>query len=208
MSLTGATALRHISVSLHDVLFCRHNARQLVSGARRSKWQTQRSSRAAMAPISYSLTRCSWFRLDDDVWATLPHYRDHGFAVFKLKAGDQKIHPMAFRSRPAIPRGCCFRPCMSTTAGSARRQSSITRCTSRGAPTGNPRPSPRACASSWTGRRGWSPRLRCTGPRCAASSAIRTPGSDAVSSMTRHREVAPVAAAARCSSSCRDRPAR
>jgi hypothetical protein len=38
------------------------------------------------------------FRLTDDMWSALPHYRDYGFAVFKLRAGgDQAIHPMAFR---------------------------------------------------------------------------------------------------------------
>lgn len=38
------------------------------------------------------------FRLSDAVWAQLPQYRDHSFAVFKLKAAElQKPHPMAFR---------------------------------------------------------------------------------------------------------------
>ena len=36
------------------------------------------------------------FRLPADTWEHLPAYRSLGFAVFKLKAGDQKIHPMAF----------------------------------------------------------------------------------------------------------------
>lgn len=36
------------------------------------------------------------FRLPDDVWDKLGQYRDYGFAVFKLKAGEQKVHPMAF----------------------------------------------------------------------------------------------------------------
>jgi hypothetical protein len=43
------------------------------------------------------------FRLPDGVWAKLPAYKDFGFAVFKLKAGKPKIHPMAFefpRARP------------------------------------------------------------------------------------------------------------
>jgi hypothetical protein len=37
------------------------------------------------------------FRLPDGVWEQLPGYKDHGFAVFKLKSGKQTIHPMAFR---------------------------------------------------------------------------------------------------------------
>ena len=36
------------------------------------------------------------FRIDSKAWAKLPQYKDYGFAVFKLKAGNQKVHPMAF----------------------------------------------------------------------------------------------------------------
>lgn len=37
------------------------------------------------------------FRLPADTWLTaLPQYRDWGFAVFKLKSGQHKAHPMAF----------------------------------------------------------------------------------------------------------------
>lgn len=36
------------------------------------------------------------FRLPADVWTALPQYKDWGFAVFKLKKGAQKVHPMAF----------------------------------------------------------------------------------------------------------------
>jgi hypothetical protein len=36
------------------------------------------------------------FRISDAAWKQLPEYRDYGFAVFKLKSGDAKIHPMAF----------------------------------------------------------------------------------------------------------------
>ena len=44
------------------------------------------------------------FRLPSGVWDNLPAYRSHGFAVFKLKAGEARIHPMAFsfpRANPA-----------------------------------------------------------------------------------------------------------
>jgi hypothetical protein len=38
------------------------------------------------------------FRLPATTWDQLPAYKDHGFAVFKLKGGDKtkKAHPMAF----------------------------------------------------------------------------------------------------------------
>jgi hypothetical protein len=36
------------------------------------------------------------FRLPAATWDKLPAYKDYGFAVFKLKAGEKKIHPMAF----------------------------------------------------------------------------------------------------------------
>ena len=38
----------------------------------------------------------SRFRLPADVWAHLPTYSDYGFAVFKLKPGARRVHPMAF----------------------------------------------------------------------------------------------------------------
>lgn len=37
----------------------------------------------------------SRFRLPKETWNTAP-YPDYGFAVFKLKAGNLKVHPMAF----------------------------------------------------------------------------------------------------------------
>ncbi len=38
------------------------------------------------------------FRLPAATWDELPAYKEHGFAVFKLKSGDKakKVHPMAF----------------------------------------------------------------------------------------------------------------
>jgi hypothetical protein len=40
------------------------------------------------------------FKLPEGTWDKLPQYKDYGFAVFKLKKGEQKVHPMAF----AFPR--------------------------------------------------------------------------------------------------------
>jgi hypothetical protein len=36
------------------------------------------------------------FRLPERTWEQLPQYAHHGFAVFKLKEGARKVHPMAF----------------------------------------------------------------------------------------------------------------
>lgn len=44
------------------------------------------------------------FRLSPQVWQQLPQYSDYGFAVFKLKPGARKMHPMAFEFplRPSL----------------------------------------------------------------------------------------------------------
>ncbi len=36
------------------------------------------------------------FTLPENVWSRMPQYADYGFAVFQLKAGSTKPHPMAF----------------------------------------------------------------------------------------------------------------
>lgn len=36
------------------------------------------------------------FQIPIDTWKKLPTYDDYGFAVFKLKPGEVKVHPMAF----------------------------------------------------------------------------------------------------------------
>ena len=36
------------------------------------------------------------FKLPEGVWDKLPQYKNYGFAVFKLKKGNQKVHPIAF----------------------------------------------------------------------------------------------------------------
>jgi hypothetical protein len=43
------------------------------------------------------------FRLPTDVWEKLPQYKNYGFAVFKLKKGASKVHPMAFDFPRANP---------------------------------------------------------------------------------------------------------
>lgn len=37
------------------------------------------------------------FRLPSEIWQDLPDYRDYAFAVFKLRAGEIRIHPMALK---------------------------------------------------------------------------------------------------------------
>jgi len=36
------------------------------------------------------------FKLQNNTWNELPEYQTYGFAVFKLKSGAMKVHPMAF----------------------------------------------------------------------------------------------------------------
>jgi hypothetical protein len=48
------------------------------------------------------------FRLPDGTWDKLPAYKNFGFAVFKLKAGNPKLHPMAFEFPRANPRAIFF----------------------------------------------------------------------------------------------------
>jgi len=40
------------------------------------------------------------FSIPKAIWTQMPEYDDYGFAVFKLKAGEKSVHPMAF----AFPR--------------------------------------------------------------------------------------------------------
>lgn len=49
------------------------------------------------------------FRLPAGTWDKLPAYQDYGFAVFKLKPGEKKIHPMAMTFRTALT-GTLFFP--------------------------------------------------------------------------------------------------
>jgi hypothetical protein len=48
------------------------------------------------------------FRLPVGVWDSLPAYKDAGFAVFKLKSGEKKVHPMAFEFPRAKPNELFF----------------------------------------------------------------------------------------------------
>jgi len=48
------------------------------------------------------------FRLPDGIWEKLGDYADASFAVFKLRKGETKIHPMAFRFHVRDPRQLFF----------------------------------------------------------------------------------------------------
>ncbi len=50
------------------------------------------------------------FRLPESAWATLPDYRDFGFAVFQLRPGQdtQRPHPMAYRYPARFPEELFF----------------------------------------------------------------------------------------------------
>ena len=43
------------------------------------------------------------FRLPDGVWEKIGNYAKFGFAVFKLRKGNQAVHPMAFAFPTAMP---------------------------------------------------------------------------------------------------------
>lgn len=52
---------------------------------------------ASFVPTVKDFTRLDErFRLPQDTWSKLPDYQSYGFAVFKLKPGAMKVHPMAF----------------------------------------------------------------------------------------------------------------
>ncbi|MBK9751976.1 MAG: hypothetical protein IPO88_00465 [Nannocystis sp.] len=48
------------------------------------------------------------FRLAKGVWQALPMYADWGFAVFRLRAGAQQVHPMAFEFPTRVPDALYF----------------------------------------------------------------------------------------------------
>jgi hypothetical protein len=48
------------------------------------------------------------FRLPKAAWKLLPAYESYGFAVFKLKAGAMKVHPMAFSFSRQLPKTLFF----------------------------------------------------------------------------------------------------
>jgi hypothetical protein len=60
------------------------------------------------------------FRLPASTWDSLPIYKDYGFAVFKLKKGETKVHPMAFEF-PRADRKRLFFPTVHIHDGKVHR---------------------------------------------------------------------------------------
>jgi len=104
----GEEALRFIDLGAHAELFDQLNAafaaRYLSrgpapQGLRPASLRVQQvgAFEASYVPGLADFDRLDpRFRIDDSVWRRLPGYRDAGFAVFQLRAGEQRIHPMAF----------------------------------------------------------------------------------------------------------------
>jgi len=64
---------------------------------------------ASFVPTLGDFTRLdARFRMPPGVWDALPGYADFGFAVFKLKPGESRVHPMAFSFRTREPRSLFF----------------------------------------------------------------------------------------------------
>ena len=65
---------------------------------------------ASFVPTAADFSRLDErFRMPERVWAKLPGYEDFGFAVFKLKPGNARVHPMAFAFPTALA-GTVFFP--------------------------------------------------------------------------------------------------
>jgi hypothetical protein len=64
---------------------------------------------ASFAPTRADLDRLdARFQLDREVWRKLPIYEDFGFAVFKLRAGCKRVHPMALKFPRRQPKSLFF----------------------------------------------------------------------------------------------------
>jgi hypothetical protein len=64
---------------------------------------------ASFVPTAKDFSRVDErFRLPDGIWEKLGPYADASFAVFKLREGEKKIHPMAFRFHVRDPRQLFF----------------------------------------------------------------------------------------------------
>lgn len=118
---SGEDALRFIDLGMHTEFFDQLDSTftEVIAAAGRVG-----EAEAALAPLrvqevgafdaSYVPRLADFarldprFRIDDSVWAQLPGYRDAGFAVFQLRAGDLRVHPMAFDYPARWPARLCF----------------------------------------------------------------------------------------------------
>lgn len=64
------------------------------------------------------------FRLPDGVWEEIGTYSKFGFAVFKLRKGNQEVHPMAFAFPTAMP-GKIFFPTVHIHDGKVHKRATF-----------------------------------------------------------------------------------
>jgi len=103
------------------------------------------------------------FRLPPGTWDNLPQYRDFGFAVFKLKPGEAKVHPMAFSFPRANPHELFF-PTVHIHDGKVHEKARFDH-------TCSPNTGPRTSSACWAGRNpSVTPALSCRSTRRRASS--------------------------------------
>jgi hypothetical protein len=87
-----------------------HNSRSVGSGKGLSSRPTLLVSNVGSFEASFAPTRAdldrldSRFQLDPEVWRKLPIYENFGYAVFKLRPGFKRIHPMAIKFPRRDPR--------------------------------------------------------------------------------------------------------
>ncbi|TPW20261.1 MAG: hypothetical protein FD126_1862 [Elusimicrobia bacterium] len=109
-------ALRFVSLERHPGFFS-----ELESGFPQPLSESPSLAASALAVHSVGAYEASFvpapsgfarlderFRLPAALWEGLPLYRDYGFAVFKLKPGDRKVHPMAFTFPTRHPEALFF----------------------------------------------------------------------------------------------------
>ena len=104
----GENAVRFIDLSAYPEFFTNMEngfpqsqflglSRAVPAGAPALKVHDVGSYEASFVPSQTDFSRLEErFRIPGEFWSQLPIYADCGFAVFKLKSGDKKVHPMAF----------------------------------------------------------------------------------------------------------------
>jgi hypothetical protein len=67
------------------------------------------SFEASFVPSLADMSRLDpQFRIADEIWQQLPQHQRSGFAVFKLREGAGRVHPMAMRFKTAEPTSLFF----------------------------------------------------------------------------------------------------
>lgn len=106
----GEDALRFISLERYPALFDDLEKAFPMDGGDLTMGRALAPAAAATLKVhsvgafeaSYVPTRRDFSRLDarfqlpEQLWGAMPGYSDYAYAVFKLKAGESRVHPMAF----------------------------------------------------------------------------------------------------------------